>query len=55
MLPLHISGKVLKTMNEKELYIELQKTQYNETPYSRMKDWGGGNGNRQRGDFSILA
>lgn len=29
-------------MNAKELYIELQKSKYDERPYSRMKDWGEG-------------
>lgn len=29
-------------MNAKDLYIELQKTEYNQRPYSRMKDWGEG-------------
>lgn len=29
-------------MNAKELYIELQKSKYDERPYSRLKDWGEG-------------
>lgn len=32
-------------MNAKELYIELQKSMYDKRPYSRMKNWGSGNGN----------
>ncbi len=27
-------------MNSKELYIELQKSKYDNRPFSRMKDWG---------------
>lgn len=31
-----------KTMPPQELYIELQKSKYDERPFSRMKDWGEG-------------